>query len=165
MAVLIASTIIGVIILGTIVGGVVGALSAKSKSNSALPAPSTPSPTPGVSPGKSGCNATSAWQLDSSNHVNVTMGDRSFYVHVPAAYDSNKQHPVVLSYHGYSQNETYQELITGFSESGRLINNVGIVAVYPAGAWGPGKPSDGPTRAWQGAPYAVVSFASYFVRL
>ena len=38
----------------------------------------------------------------------------------------------------------------------------GIIAVYPLGAWGPGKNGHSKFRAWQGAPYAKVSTVSSF---
>jgi hypothetical protein len=84
---------------------------------------------------------------------------------------------MVLSYHGYGDNDAFQELITGFSEPGvqingkvryRMIPIVGgsgltsllhqdIIAVYPAGAYGPGANFNQLIRAWQGAPYSPVS--------
>jgi len=75
----------------------------------------------------------------------------------------------VLGYHGYSQNETDQEKISGFSDPAIRINGLSIVAVYPAGAYGPGKFDKGPERAWQGAPYAApgvddISFTQIIVQ-
>ncbi|KZP33421.1 carbohydrate esterase family 1 protein [Athelia psychrophila] len=67
--------------------------------------------------------------------MNVTMANRTYYVHAPANYDNNRAHSVAST-----------------------LNNLGIIAVYPAGAWGPGKPTDGPQRAWQGAPYAYITY-------
>ena len=48
--------------------------------------------------------------------------------------------------------ECTQEAITSFSDEGIQVNGTDIAAVYPAGVWGPGRPGEGPTRAWQGAP-------------
>jgi poly(3-hydroxybutyrate) depolymerase len=104
---------------------------------------------------KCGCNTTSPWRFDSTHHINISIGDRSFYVYISPSYHSSRQHPVVLSYHGYSDNETHQEKISGFSDPTIRINNLSIIAVYPAGAYGPGKFGKGPKRAWQGAPYAA----------
>ncbi|KAF8575778.1 carbohydrate esterase family 1 protein, partial [Ramaria rubella] len=50
--------------------------------------------------------------------------------------------------------EVHQELISGFSEEGILINGKGIIAVYPLGAFGPGRDGVSHERAWEGAPYA-----------
>ena len=88
------------------------------------------------------------------------MGSRSFLVLVlvlvPSSYSSNSgvKHPLVLSYHyhGFAVNETTQEVITSFSDEGIQVNGTDIAAVYPAGVWGTGRPGEGPTRAWQGAP-------------
>ena len=71
----------------------------------------------------SGCGLTSAWTFDADGHYNATMGNRSFLVHVPPSYTSNTPYPVVLSFHGYGDDDTWQEHITGFSEPGIQINN------------------------------------------
>lgn len=71
----------------------------------------------------SGCGLTSAWTFDANGHYNATMGNRSFLVHVPPSYTSNTQYPVVLSFHGYGKNDTWQEHITGLSEPSVQINN------------------------------------------
>ncbi|KAF7985572.1 hypothetical protein HWV62_3847 [Athelia sp. TMB] len=153
------------VIIAAVVGGVAGGLASRKHSSAAVSSPpggggaggggeggggSPSAPTTG----SSGCNSTSQWTFDETGHANITMGNRTFYVHAPANYDNNRAHSVVLSFHGYSEDEANQELITGLSQAGIWINNMGIIAVYPAGAWGPGKPYAGPQRAWQGAPYA-----------
>ncbi|KZP05254.1 carbohydrate esterase family 1 protein, partial [Athelia psychrophila] len=156
--ILIASAVAAVVIIAAIIGGVAGGLASHKSTGAAVssPSPTAPSGTgPNAPPtGSPGCNATSQWVFDDTGHMNVTMANRTYYVHAPANYDNNRAHSVVLSYHGYSMNETDQEFITGLSAPGILLNNLGIIAVYPAGAWGPGKPGAGPQRAWQGAPYA-----------
>lgn len=101
-----------------------------------------------------GCGSTNAWTPDETGHVNVTMGDRSFLVHLPATYDASRAHPLVLSFHGFKANDVKQEEITGFSAPGTMINGTGLIAVYPNGAFGPGKTGNESIRAWQGAPYA-----------
>ncbi|KAJ7286859.1 hypothetical protein C8J57DRAFT_1495353 [Mycena rebaudengoi] len=99
-----------------------------------------------------GCGATS-WAFDSTNNANQTVGDRSFLVHIPADYDANTTHPVVLSFHGYGEDDKAQERSTGLSNEGYLIDKKGIIAVYPLAAYGPGKHRQ-PVRAWMGAPYS-----------
>lgn len=148
--VILAAFLVPLIIVGAVVGGVVGSRKARASS-------SAPSPSP-TGNSTSGCSTKSNWNFNKGGHANVTMGSRSFLVHVPSSYSSGSRvaHPLVLSYHGYSMNETTQEKITSFSEEGIQVNGTDIVAVYPAGAWGPGKPGDGPTRAWQGAPYSAA---------
>ncbi|KAJ7198469.1 alpha/beta-hydrolase [Mycena pura] len=99
------------------------------------------------------CNSTSSWTFDSSNHSNQTIGDRSFLVHIPAQYNADTPHPVVLSFHGYGMDDRTQEHITGFSKDGLFIDGKGIIAVYPLAAYGPGW-NQKPVRAWIGAPYS-----------
>jgi poly(3-hydroxybutyrate) depolymerase len=70
----------------------------------------------------SGCGAASPWTFDSTQHSNQTIGDRAFLVHIPDSYDSSVPHAVVLSYHGFKGNDTQQEEISAFSESGLEIN-------------------------------------------
>jgi hypothetical protein len=69
-----------------------------------------------------GCGSASAWYFDANNHANVTIVDRSFLVHIPAAYDMNTPHAVVLSFHGFKQDDLEQEKISGFSERGLKLN-------------------------------------------
>jgi len=101
-----------------------------------------------------GCGSTTSWTFDGDNHSNQTIGgNRTFLVHIPANYSLNTTHPVVLSFHGYGEDDEIQEKITGFSKEGNLIDGKGIIAVYPLAAYGPGK-NQKPARAWTGAPYS-----------
>jgi hypothetical protein len=77
-----------------------------------------------VSPSISHCGKPSPWQFDSTHHSNQTLGDRSFYVHIPANYNPDTPHAVVLSYHGYKSDDLQQEKCSGFSQAGLKINNV-----------------------------------------
>jgi hypothetical protein len=70
----------------------------------------------------SGCGFTPVWQFDAHNHANITTGDRSFLVHIPASYDPTTPHAVVLSFHGYKGNDLKQEKISEFSEKGIKLN-------------------------------------------
>ena len=45
-----------------------------------------------------------------------------------------------------------------FKEQLDFVRTKGIIAVYPLGAFGSGKNGSSHVRAWQGAPYAKVSF-------
>jgi hypothetical protein len=71
----------------------------------------------------SGCGIPSPWTFDSTHHSNQSIGDRSFYVHIPPSYNPNVPHAVVLSYHGYEEDDVIQEKISAFSQQGFLINN------------------------------------------
>lgn len=77
-----------------------------------------------------GCGLTPSWKFDDTNHVNMTMGDRSFLVHIPANYDVNTPHPMVLSFHGFKDNDLKQEEITGLSQKGLTLNNKVSVSLY-----------------------------------
>ncbi|KAJ7491682.1 alpha/beta-hydrolase [Mycena galericulata] len=113
-------------------------------------------PSPSQPPGNAtaGCSQVSSWQFDDTDHANITMGDRSFLVHIPADYNPTTPHALVVSFHGFKANDKKQELITGFSEKGLTLNGRGLVAVYPNGQFGPGKNGNETIRAWQGAPYS-----------
>jgi hypothetical protein len=77
----------------------------------------------------SGCSGTSTWKFDSTHHSNRTIGNRSFYVHIPPNYKSNVAHAVVLSFHGYKNSALKQEKISGLSNRGLTINGkVGLVS-------------------------------------
>ncbi|KAJ7072928.1 alpha/beta-hydrolase [Mycena amicta] len=103
-----------------------------------------------------GCNANSSWVFDATNHSNQTLGTRSFWVHVPPSYNASTAHPLVVSFHGYDEDERIHEEATGFSKEKLLIAGKGLIAVYPLAAYGPGKfgKFGKPARAWTGAPYA-----------
>lgn len=126
----------------------------------------------------SACGGKLAWNFSKSGHHNRTLDGRSFWVHIPDTYNHSVQQPLILSYHGFKGSDIKQERLSGFSDSGISINGKvckpstysyrtsglplllkGVIAVYPAGAYGPGKNGDSAQRAWQGAPYAKVRFA------
>jgi hypothetical protein len=71
---------------------------------------------------KSGCGSVPTWKFDDTNHSNVIMGHHTFLVHLPPLYDSNIMYPVILSFHGYGDNNTFQEHIMGLSEPKLKIN-------------------------------------------
>lgn len=70
----------------------------------------------------SGCGLVPTWQFNTSDHANVTVGDRSFLVHIPVSYDVTTPHAVVLSFHAFKQNDLKQEKLSGFSEKGLELN-------------------------------------------
>ena len=70
----------------------------------------------------SGCGLAPTWDFDEDNHANITIGDRSFLVHIPAAYDATSPHAVVLSFHGFKRNDLKQEKVSGLSEKGLKLN-------------------------------------------
>ena len=103
------------------------------------------------------CSATPSWTFDSDHHYTHTEANgRTYLVHTPSTFDPTIRHALVLSFHGYADSAAGQESVSGLSKSGLLIDGKGIIAVYPQGALGPGKPGDTSQRAWQGAPYSAV---------
>ena len=67
--------------------------------------------------------SSSPWVFDSTNHSTQTTSDkRSFLVHIPANYNPDIAHAVVLSFHGFESDSIEQEKISGFSEPGLTIN-------------------------------------------
>jgi hypothetical protein len=70
----------------------------------------------------SGCGSAPTWQFDTYNRANVTMGDRSFLVHIPVSYDVTTPHAMVLSFHGFKRDNVNQEKISGFSDKGIKLN-------------------------------------------
>jgi hypothetical protein len=70
----------------------------------------------------SGCGLAPTWQFDAHNRANVTMGDRSFLVHIPVSYDVTTPHAMVLSFHGFKRDDVNQEKISGFSDKGIKLN-------------------------------------------
>jgi hypothetical protein len=101
---------IGIGRLATVIYGTVGSLMGGEVAVNSLTQPS------------SGCSGTSTWKFDSTHHSNRTIGNRSFYVHIPPSYKSNVAHAVVLSFHGYKGSDLKQEKISSLSNRGLTIN-------------------------------------------
>ncbi|KAF5348364.1 hypothetical protein D9758_010903 [Tetrapyrgos nigripes] len=95
-------------------------------------------PPSGVSPGGASSNRT------------LTSGDqkRSYLIHLPQNYDSNKPTPLILSFHGRTQTAKQQE--DGSQFSNPSFNPDGI-AVYPQGV----------DKQWQGDPDAPKSIDDF----
>ncbi|MEP7195505.1 MAG: T9SS type A sorting domain-containing protein [Saprospiraceae bacterium] len=53
---------------------------------------------------------------------------RTFIVHLPFNYNTNKQYPIVLNLHGYNSNATQQQLYTQFD---KVADTEGFIVVYP----------------------------------
>lgn len=70
-----------------------------------------------------GCGSDTPWVFDYNDHSDQAIGDRSFLVHLPQRYNLNTPHPVVLSFHGYGEDDLQQERISGFSKAGNTIDD------------------------------------------
>lgn len=97
--------------------------------------------------GSPGCGTNPGQAPGTSQTHTLDSGgrERSYRVHLPEGYRSDRAYPVVLAFHGQGRTSAYMEELTGFSAASDAI------AVYPQGAGGTedGKPS------WQGAPYSA----------
>ncbi|KAI1001830.1 hypothetical protein K3495_g6373 [Podosphaera aphanis] len=67
---------------------------------------------------------------------------RTYLIHIPATYDKNAPTPLIFSFHGRTQNSSYQERLSGFSNPEW---NPKAIAVYPQGIY----------DQWQGDPSSV----------
>jgi hypothetical protein len=79
---------------------------------------------------KNGCNAALPDGVHPGKSVNQTLGDRRYRLHLPSSYDGSKQLPLILSFHGRTQDGKYQEKLSQFSN--KTYGFEGI-AVYPEG--------------------------------
>ncbi|CAD6498987.1 BgTH12-04641 [Blumeria graminis f. sp. triticale] len=82
--------------------------------------------------------------------------DRTYLIHIPTNYDQNTPSPLIFSFHGRTQNSSYQESLSGFS---RDDWNPDAIVVYPQGI----------EDQWQGDPESVdvddVAFVSEMIDL
>ena len=85
---------------------------------------------------KSGCNAPLPEGVESDHSVNLTLPSssgvtpRKYRLHLPPDYDSTKELPLILSFHGRSQDALYQEKLSQFSNASYGFKGI---AVYPEG--------------------------------
>jgi poly(3-hydroxybutyrate) depolymerase len=83
-----------------------------------------------VRDGKCGCNADLPDGVHAGKSVNRTLGDRKYRLHLPEGYDGSKQLPLILSFHGRTQDAKYQEKLSQFSNASYGFEGI---AVYPEG--------------------------------
>jgi len=77
----------------------------------------------------------SAQKRDAQEQVQVDDRKRTFVVHLPQGYDSQRHHPVVILLHGFEQDAAQMARLTHFNE---FADRDSIIAVYPnavAGRW------------------------------
>jgi hypothetical protein len=85
---------------------------------------------------KSGCNIALPPDVFPDKSVNLTLASsgsvspRKFRLHLPAGYDGTQQLPVILSFHGRTQDALYQENLSQFSNASYGFSGI---AVYPEG--------------------------------
>ena len=98
--------------------------------------------------GSLGCGVSPASAPGKSQNFSLYSqhggGQREYLLHLPSNYKPDRPHALILSYHGFTQNMFYQELISKFSNS---TINPHAVTVYPQALGSP--------PAWQGAPYSL----------
>ncbi|KAJ7056887.1 hypothetical protein C8F01DRAFT_1086582 [Mycena amicta] len=86
-----------------------------------------------------------------SRALSLELGrNRTFSVHLPAAYNPNTPHALVVSLHGFKGNALTQERITGLSEAGADSRE------GHRRGFGPGKNGNESIRAWQDALASMI---------
>jgi polyhydroxybutyrate depolymerase len=68
---------------------------------------------------------------DVTRTVSVGSAQRSYLVHLPAAFDAKREYPVVLAFHGGATNPGVMARFSGLSEK---ADQAGFVVVYPSGS-------------------------------
>ena len=84
------------------------------------PAP-TVTPLPTLQPG------------DSEHNVTVNGIERSYVLHTPAGMDGVQPTPIVFMFHGFQENPSTAQLMTGWND---VSDQHGFLVVYPAGIGG-----------------------------
>ncbi|KAF9895276.1 hypothetical protein FE257_000179 [Aspergillus nanangensis] len=90
-----------------------------------------------------------------SHQVQLTTTDgleRSYRVHIPAAYDINAASPLIFSFHGRTKTAESQEELSQFSNAGW---NPQAIAVYPQGV----------NNSWQGDPDSTVNDIAFTMEM
>ncbi|KAH8733234.1 Alpha/Beta hydrolase protein [Phaeosphaeriaceae sp. PMI808] len=103
-----------------------------------------------------GCNKNIPNGIQPGESVNLTIASssgetpRKYRLHLPSNYDKTKHHPLILSFHGRTQDALYQEELSQFSNPSFGFDGI---SVYPQGV--PLINKDGKeTPQWQGDPDA-----------
>jgi len=86
---------------------------------------------------KSGCNTHLPEGVHPDQSVNRTLENsqsgpttRKYRIHLPPNYDNTKAVPLILSFHGRTQDALYQEELSRFSEASYGFQGI---SVYPEG--------------------------------
>jgi poly(3-hydroxybutyrate) depolymerase len=91
----------------------------------------------GLPHASNGCNAALPDGVKPNSSVNCTLENsksgvptRKYRIHLPPNYDNTKAVPLILSFHGRTQDALYQENLSKFSEASYGFQGI---AVYPEG--------------------------------
>jgi poly(3-hydroxybutyrate) depolymerase len=85
---------------------------------------------------KSGCDAPLPSGITPGKSVNLTLesssgvSPRKYRLHLPPGYDGSKKLPLILSFHGRTQDALYQEELSQFSNASYGFEGI---SVYPQG--------------------------------
>ena len=110
----------------------------------------TATPTRDATQLSSGCAKPLPSQVALNNSTNQCLvsksglSPRDYRIHVPSSYRIDTPVPLILSYHGRTQDAKYQENLSQFSNASYGFKGI---AVYPQGA-----PSSKGVPQWQGDP-------------
>jgi poly(3-hydroxybutyrate) depolymerase len=77
-----------------------------------------------------GCGAALPEGVKPNESIEQNLGDRRYRLHLPPGYDGKTKLPLILSFHGRTQNGTYQEKLSKFSNATYGFQGI---AVYPEG--------------------------------
>ncbi|KAH7087524.1 Alpha/Beta hydrolase protein [Paraphoma chrysanthemicola] len=105
-----------------------------------------------------GCNKALPNGVKPDHSVNLTLSSssgvtpRKYRLHLPKGYDGSKALPLILSFHGRSQDALYQENLSQFSNASYGFEGI---AVYPEGV--PIVVNKEEIQQWQGDPDAPPS--------
>jgi hypothetical protein len=102
-----------------------------------------------------GCPAT----LVAGDHARSLVIDgktRLYDLHVPPGYHGTAPVPLVLDFHGFGKNKTWQAGLSGFKER---ADSEGFIVAYPLGSFGATNDPEAPTTvgpAWDGGACCTV---------
>jgi polyhydroxybutyrate depolymerase len=141
----IALALLGVVSLGALTSGAGSAAATTASAGSADAPGSAAYLGAGAS---SGCGTAAGQPADTSRLLGLTSGgrDRTYQLHLPAGYRSDRAWPVVLVFHGRGNTGAGTEAFAG-------LDALPAVVAYGNGVIGTG---DGDRQAWEGAPYAAA---------
>jgi polyhydroxybutyrate depolymerase len=86
---------------------------------------------------------------ETQEKIDVDNISRTYTVHLPKGYDAQQHYPVVILFHGRTQDADDIKRITHFNQ---LADKVGIIAIYPSaaqGQWNIGVRSEQPSNGMQ----------------
>jgi len=113
-----------------IAGAVLIGLAACGKVALAPTATSTAFPTNTPAPTATATLAATLQPDDSQRTLTVNGLERTYLLHIPSGINAGQSVPLVFVFHGYSENATYIQQMSGFND---IADKGGFFVVYPSG--------------------------------